>query len=131
MPAVRRHREGQVTIGDLKDIVWRRLPLRKLLIGREAVDDLVELAVHNWESEPLTYCTTDEQRKVIAGNIVNSVRRGYQAISGKDVEEYSIFFWPILLQAIASLVVQLILHWWMESRMNRIRVKVWQEEMHR
>lgn len=120
-----------MTIGDLKDHVWRRLPLRKLLLGREAVDDLVELAVHNWEGEPLTYCTTDAQRQVVAGNIVHSVRRGYQAISGKDVEEYSMFLWPILLQAIASLVVQLILRWWLESRMNRIRVQVWQQEMHR
>jgi hypothetical protein len=120
-----------MTMHDLKDTIWRRLPLRKILLGREAVDDLVELAVHNWEPEPLTHCTTDAQRQVVARNILMSVRRGYQAISGKESDEYGMFFWPILLQAIASLVVQLILQWWLESRMNRIRMVVWKTEMHR
>lgn len=120
-----------MTLGDLKDTVWRRLPLRKVLLGREAVDDLVELTVHNWEPEVLNHCTTDEQRLVVAGNILRSVKRGYQAISGKEVAEYSFIFWPILLQAIASLVVQLIMRWWLETRMNRIRMAVWRTEMHR
>lgn len=120
-----------MTLGDLKDTIWRQLPLRKILLGREAVDDLVELTVHNWESEVLNHCTTDDQRRVVAGNILRSVKRGYQAISGKEVEEYSFIFWPILLQAIASLVVQLIMRWWLESRMNRVRMVVWKTEMHR
>jgi hypothetical protein len=120
-----------VTLSDLKDTIWKRLPVRKLLLGREAVDDLVELTVHNWEPEVLNHCTTEEQRQVVTRNILSSVRRGYQAISGKEVAEYSMIFWPILLQAIASIVVQLILRWWLESRMNRVRLIVWKTEMHR
>jgi hypothetical protein len=120
-----------MTLNDLKDTIWRQLPLRKILLGREAVDDLVELTVHNWEAEPLNHCTTDAQRQVVLRNTLHSVRRGYQVISGKDVDEYSMFFWPILLQAIASLVVQLIMRWWLEARMNRVRMVVWKTEMHR
>jgi hypothetical protein len=36
-----------------------------------------------------------------------------------------------VLQAVASIVVQLILRWWMESRMNKVRMLVWQQELTR
>jgi hypothetical protein len=121
-----------VTLAEFKDQIWRDLPpIRRMMVGRERVDDLVEIAVHQWESQLLTQCTSDDERKIVAGNILQSVRRGYQAISGRDPEEYGSFFWPILLQAIASLVVHLIMQWWLTKRINRVRLEVWRTEMHR
>lgn len=121
-----------MTLGDFKEHVWGELPpIRRMLVGREVVNDLVEIAVHNWESQVLSHCANDAQRQVVASSILRSVRRGYQAISGREAEEYGVFFWPILLQAVASLVVQLILQWWLDKRMNRVRLEVWKTEMSR
>lgn len=120
-----------MTLADFKQHIWEELPpVRRMLVGREVVDDLVEIAVHQWESQMLIHCTDDAQRKTVTSNILRSVRRGYQAISGKDPQEYGLV-WAVLLQAVASLVVQLILQWWLDRRMNRVRLEVWRTEMTR
>jgi hypothetical protein len=119
-----------VRIGDLKAHVWRALPVRKHLAGRKTVDDLVELAVYSWEARLLAACATHAQSRAVCESILRSVKRGYQVVSGREPEEYGIF-WSLVLQGIASLVVQLILRWWLDSRMNRIRIDVWQQELQR
>jgi hypothetical protein len=121
-----------MTLAEFKDEIWGDLPpIRRMLVGREHVDDLVEIAVHNWESQMLSQCSSDAERKIVTLNILHSVRRGFQAISGREPDEYGSFFWPLVLQAIASIVVQLILQWWMAKRINRVRLEVWRTEMHR
>lgn len=124
------HGEAEMTIGDLQLWVWRHLGLRRHLVGRQVVDDFVELAILHWEPETLNHCVDDTQRAIVCENVLRSVKRGYQVVSGKDPQEYGIF-WAIVLQAVASLVVQLVLRWWLESRMNRVRALVWQTELTR
>ena len=119
-----------MTPADLKLWVWRHLGLRRLIVGRAVVDDFVELTIQSWEPENFNYCKDDVQRGVVCESVLRSVKRGYQVVSGKEAHEYGIF-WAIVLQAVASLVVQLILRWWLESRMNRVRLLVWQQELHR
>jgi hypothetical protein len=120
-----------MTLAEFKGYIWSELPpFRRMLVGREVVDDLVEIAVHQWESEMLVHCADDIERQAVTANILRSVRRGYQAISGRDPQEYGLV-WAMLLQAVASLVVQLILQWWLAKRMNRVRIQVWRTEMTR
>jgi len=119
-----------MTVADLKLWVWRHLGLRRHLVGRKVVDDFVELAILHWEPEPLSHCRDDQQRAIVCDSVLRSVKRGYQVVSDRDPQEYGIF-WAIVLQAVAALVVQLILRWWLESRMNRVRALVWQTELTR
>lgn len=119
-----------MTVADLKLLVWRKLGVRRHLVGRQVVDDFVELAIQHWESEPLTHCRDQGQQQVVLESILKSVKRGYQVVSGKEVEEYG-FVWAIVLQAVATIVVQLILRWWLESRINRVRMLVWRQELTR
>ena len=119
-----------MTVADLKLWVWRHVGIRRHLVGRQVIDDFTELAVQHWESEPLNYCRDGEQQKVVLESILASVKRGYQVVSGREPEEYG-FFWALVLQAVASIVVQLILEWWLDSRMNRVRMLVWQQELTR
>jgi len=116
-----------VTIRDLQTYVWRRLGVRKFLVGRAMCDDLVQLAVENWAGEFMRHAHTDQERKVVAGVIVQSVKRGHQLMSGKDTQEYGMF-WVFVLQAVASAVVHLILKWWLERRANRVLLAVWKQE---
>lgn len=119
-----------MTVSDLKLYVWRQLGLRRHLVGRQVVDDLTELAVQHWESENLTHCVDGSQRAVVLEQVLASMKRGYQVVSDKEPQEYG-FFWALILQAVASLIVQLILRWWLDSRMNRVRMLVWQQELTR
>lgn len=119
-----------MTVADLKLWVWRNVGVRRHLVGRKVIDDFVELAVQHWESENLTHCKDSDQRQVVLDSVLGSVRRGYQVVSDKEPQEYG-FFWALVLQAVASIVVQLILRWWLESRMNRVRMLVWRQELTR
>jgi hypothetical protein len=119
-----------VTVADLKLWVWRQVGIRRHIVGRRTIDDFVELAVQHWEPNLLNACGDDQQRAIVLEDVLRSVKRGYQVVSGREVEEYGMF-WALVLQAVASIVVQLILRWWMESRMNRVRMLVWQQELHR
>lgn len=119
-----------MTVADLKLWVWRHVGIRRHIVGRQVIDDFVELAVQHWEHDYLKACDTDAQRTVVLEGVLKSVKRGYQVVSGREVEEYGMF-WALVLQSVASIVVQLVLRWWLESRMNRIRMLVWQQELHR
>lgn len=119
-----------MTVADLKLWVWRNVGIRRHLVGRQTIDDFTELAVQHWECEAFTHAVDPEQRAVVTEQVLKSMKRGYQVVSGKEVEEYG-FFWALVLQAVASIVVQLILEWWLNSRMNRVRMLVWQQELTR
>lgn len=116
------------TVADLKLWVWRRVGIRRHVVGRRVIDDFTELAIAHWEPRHLAYCIDDTQRAVVCENILRSVKRGYQVVSGKEPQEYGVF-WSLVLQAVASIVVKLILQWWLESRLNRIRMQSWQTEL--
>jgi hypothetical protein len=119
-----------VTVADFKLWVWRHLGIRRHLVGRQTIDDFTELAIQHWEPQLLNQCADQTQREVVLEEVLKSVKRGYQVVSGKEPEEYG-FFWALVLQAVASIVVQLVLRWWFESRMNRVRMLVWQQELTR
>jgi hypothetical protein len=119
-----------VTVADLKLFVWRNVGIRRHLVGRQVIDDFTELAVQHWESEAYTHAVSADQQAIVTAQVLASVKRGYQVVSGKEVQEYGMF-WALVLQAVASIVVQLILRWWLDSRMNRVRMLVWQQELTR
>lgn len=119
-----------MTVADLKLWVWRNVGIRRHIVGRRVIDDFTELAIQHWESEAFTHAVDPDQREIVVQNVLSSMKRGYQVVSGKEVEEYG-FFWALVLQAVASIVVQLILRWWLDKRINRVRMLVWRQELTR
>jgi len=120
-----------VTLTDLQSQCWAALPpLRKRLVGRETVDDIVELAVQNWEGEYLNACQDNAQRQVYVSALLGHIRRCHQVASGKDATEYG-FLWVILLQAVAVAAVQWLVKWWLDRRANRALMTVWHHELTR
>ena len=119
-----------MNVADLKLLVWRKVGIRRHLVGRQVIDDFTELAVQHWESEAFSHAVDPEQREIVKQQVIASVKRGYQVVSGREVQEYGMF-WALVLQAIASIVVQLILEWWLDRRMNRVRMLVWRQELTR
>lgn len=119
-----------MTLPDLQLWVWRELPLRKVLAGRAAVYDLVQLSVEVWPAELLNHAADDEQREIVAQEVERSVKRLHQACTAVDDTTYGVL-WTFVLQALASLVVRLILEWWLERRSNRALLVTWQEQLTR
>ena len=119
-----------MTVDDLREHVWKRLGLRKFLLGRSGVDDLVTLAVENWQGEYMNAAQTDADRDIVMHGTLVAMKRMHQLHSGKDTQEYG-FVWAILLQALAYAVLQIIVKWWLERRTHRVLLAVWQAEMTR
>lgn len=128
MPGLRRHWEGEMTLADLQEHVWRRMPLRKHIAGRQAVDDITALIVENWQGEYMGAAADDAERAVVSRAIAAAVKRSHQWQSGKDANEYG-FFWALILQAVVSAAIQLVLKWWLERRSHRAMLTVWQHEL--
>ncbi len=120
-----------MTVADLKLWVWRNVGIRRHLVGRQVIDDFTELAVQHWESEAYTHAVSGDQQAIVTEEVLRSVKRGYQIVSDKDDPQEYGFFWALVLQAVASIVVQLILRWWLDARINRVRILIWQQELTR
>jgi hypothetical protein len=119
-----------VTLEDLQTWVWRELPLRKRIAGRKVVDDLVQLTIETWPGDLMNHAKDDEQREIVAMEVERSVRRLHQACTTIDATTYGVL-WTFVLQALVSLVVRLILEWWLEQRSNRALMIVWKSELTR
>ncbi len=119
-----------MTLEELQTWVWRELPLRKRIAGRKVVDDLVQLTIETWPAELMNHAADDEQREIVAMEVERSVRRLHQACTTIDATTYGVL-WTFVLQALVSLVVRLILEWWLERRSNRALMIVWKSELTR
>lgn len=119
-----------MTLDELRVYVWRRAPLGKFMVGRETIDDLVQLTIENWEPEYLNACEDDAARQAVCASMLASVKRGHQLASGKEPQEYG-FFWAFVLQMLASAVIQIILRYWQERASNRVWIVTMKAELTR
>jgi hypothetical protein len=101
--------------GDIYQYVWRGAPLGKYLVGRRKVDQLTEMAIGAWEDPP------NKDR------LVASVNRIHEATEGETHGTV----WVILLQFLASAIIQLLIEWWFKSQQHRLRLLVMQQEVMR
>jgi hypothetical protein len=119
-----------MTRDELYEHVWKRLPMRKYMVGRETVHDLTTLAIENWEGEYLGHAESEEGRDIVAMSIAAKVKRAHQWQSGRDPQEYG-FFWALVLGAVVNAIVQIIVKWWLERQVNRVLMVAWQQELTR
>jgi hypothetical protein len=118
-----------MTLADLQAQCWADLPpIRTRLVGRDTVNDLLQLAVANWSGDYLAACRDNQQRDVYVHALLTAVKREHQAAGDKDPNEYG-FIWVLLLQAVAVAVVQWLVAWWLERLSHRALLTVMQYEL--
>lgn len=116
---------------DLYQWVWQQLPMRKVMIGRQRVRSLTDLAIENWEPQNFAAAAGSEtQQELVVRSVVNSIRRMDEVMAEEDTKQYG-FIWMLLLSGLVSLIVQLILKWWSAEEKNRVLMAGWQKEMTR
>lgn len=118
-----------MTLKSLKEQLWRELPfVRKHIIGRERIDDIVILAI---EQSPLEFCQhisegTIEESVVLAA-WEQSVKRGYCLMYGEEAQ-FGPLFW-ILIGPIVQYILKRLLERWFESSANRVMMAGWRREL--
>lgn len=120
-----------MNLPELQRYVWRRAPLGKHICGFATMNDLVQLAVENWEPQNLRAAgDADDQVRAVCASMEASVKRCHQLVSGKEPQEYGIF-WAFILQLMVSAIIKIILEWWKERPANRVFLLTMQTELTR
>ena len=117
-----------MTVDELKHDVWSQLPVRKMVVGKRRVHNWVDLAIENWQAEEFGAAPEGYQRDLVVQGVVQSIRRMDEVMADEEPKQYG-FLWLLLLSGLVSLVVQLILKWWLKDEQNRSAMAQWQKEM--
>lgn len=105
----------------LVDYVWGQLGPRKHLAGRERVAELVAMSVSTFPAEALGQCNNDRDLQTVTDATASSLRRRLRQ------REYGVF-WTLILTSLASAVIQVLVKWWLENRLNRVMMLVMRQE---
>ena len=115
-------------LAELKAHLWNELPVRKLVVGKRRVHNWVELAIENWDADVFGAVNSDYERDLAIQSVVQSIRRMDETMSDEEPKQYG-FIWLLLLSGLVSLLVQLILKWWMDNDENKVSMAAWKAEM--
>jgi hypothetical protein len=111
----------------LREYVFRRMPIRARVLGRERLGEIVDLAVARWPAYELLSCGRgSSQEEEVLQSLMQEVSVRCSATAAKQ-QTYG-FVWMFLMSAVVSAVVQAVLRWWLESSANRAMLRVWQQE---
>jgi hypothetical protein len=108
------------SLKEIQEHVWRRLGVRKLIAGRDRVNELVEIAVANWDHEALKSARNKTELGIVAEGMAIGIKRTDQMLGNYDSRQDYGFIWAILLQALVGAIVQILIKWWLESSQNRV-----------
>jgi hypothetical protein len=110
-------------MGQFQAFVWSELPPRRSRLGREMVADIVALAVQEWPSELLSQCDalSAEETKALA-DLAENIKRQAQLLYG---ERKFRSLWIIALQLLLPLILEVILAWWRDRKVNRGKITLW------
>lgn len=118
--------EKEMTIEDLQSRIWGDLPpLRKNLVGRDRVDDLVLIAVEQSPIEFISHLKPGSgECEVFSAAWGQSVKRGYCLL----YPEMGPIFW-LLISPVLQAILRRLLEWWWESSNNRILLAGWKRRL--
>ena len=115
-----------MTQQELRDQLWRELPvLRRNILGRERVDDLITIAIEQFPEEYARHGQSSQD--VVAMAWSQDVKRGYYLLYGEDVT-FGPLFW-ILISPVIQYLLKRLLEWWFESSANRVKMAGWRREL--
>jgi len=97
------------------------------MVGKEAVYDVVALAVQEWPAEKFSQCQDgDEAERGLLQGLEQDVRRHMDLVYG-DRKCGSV--WIIALQFILPIIIRLVYEWWKKRKENKDRMAKWQSEL--
>lgn len=105
-------------------------PLRRRILGRERVNDIITMAIENAPIEYINHVVVEgDGQEVLLKSWEADVKRCYCLICGDEVT-FGPLFW-ILIGPIVQLLLKKLLEWWFESSSHRVLLAGWKKEMTR
>jgi hypothetical protein len=121
-----------VTFRDLQDEMWKSLPpLRRNLVGRERIDELVVIAIDQCPIQFVEHVSRGScEQSVVLSAWSQSVKRAQFLRHGEQNVQFGPLFW-ILVGPLLQILLQKLLDWWFASAKNRVLMVGWQRSMNR
>lgn len=106
--------------------IWDSLPARKHAAGKERIFDAVSIIVQEWPEEELEILRQGGAKAVrIAIRLNKTLKRQMHLLYGE--EDFS-SLWAIALNVLVSLIIRLVLDWWLKDEANRKTLRVWRRK---
>lgn len=105
--------------------VWRQLPLRKFLAGKERVCDCISVVVQEWPDEQMALACDDSKAEstAIRGLMKDAKRHLHLAYGEREFG----FIWATILSALLYELIIIVIEWWRNKKENRMALLRWQE----
>lgn len=114
------------TLPQFQSYVWELLPIRKQVVGRELVNDIVLAAVQFWPNEELSQADAGSPEEATEmRRVAWSVRRVLEFVYGRDRFQG---YWLMGAKSILSMVLEIIRMWWRRRKDNRAKITIWRRK---
>lgn len=120
-----------MTFDEMRSEIWKELPLvRRNLIGRSRIDDLVAIAV---EQAPLDLFRHVEKnqagQEVVVAAWGQNVKRGYCLVrESLDEKSFGPLFWIIIVPVLQVILARL-LEWYLKTPRNAVLMRGWKRRL--
>lgn len=111
---------------DLAEMAFQALPLRLRIVGRARVADIVNTAVYEWPVRQLAASPDAAHADDVFAALPEQVKSSYQGRYGD--KQYGFAILSIVLVAAISAIVQVLIKWWLEKRLNQELMEGWHHE---
>lgn len=116
------------TLPQFQEYIWSKLPEpQRNRAGKEAVYDLVAVAVQEWPDELLSQSSPGDEIEVTALDKLRKNIDRHMELTYGSKDEYGMI-WIVLLQILGPIVINLILEWWRKRKENRGRIRIWRRK---
>lgn len=114
------------TLAQFQTFVWESLPVRKSVVGREVVDDIVMLAVQQWPVAEMSEAKDKpEAEAALMHRLAWDVRRMAELLYGQD---RFVGIWIVGLKALLPHVLEIMRTWWHRRKDNRAKIVIWRRK---
>ena len=106
--------------------VWSQLPIRKLVVGEEIIDDIVILAVQHFPVSEMSQVEPKSPEEAsLLRELCKIIDMNLVFIYG-DINHEA--YWRLGLEAMIGHVVYLVQYWWRRSKRNRGNLILWRRK---
>jgi len=120
-----------MTIRELQESIWKELPvIRRTLIGRERINDLIVVSIEQSPVELFRHITTaNNSQEIVLAAWGQSVKRGYCLLhESTDEKHFGPIFW-LLIGPMLQILLARLLDWYFRSPKNAVLMKGWKRNL--
>lgn len=111
------------TLSQFRRDIWEALPEKKHMAGKEKIFDVVSILIQEWPDEDFDSSKKNKAKSIRTALRLNrTVKRQMHLMYGE--EEFG-FLWALALNVLVSMIIRMILDWWMKRDENRQLLSKW------